>query len=64
MSMSALRVENIEVSGYALVDGDDLYISDNESITEDDAANATFGANVKIEGDRQRNTGDLPKLRD
>jgi len=50
------------VSRHALVDSNDLDFSDNESITEDDTADTTFGVNVRNGGDRRWDIGDLPKL--
>lgn len=40
------------MSRYALVNGDNIDFSDNESIAEDDAADTTLGVSVRIGGNR------------
>ena len=48
--MLALRAGNTGVNRHALVDSDDIDFSNNESITEDDAADTTFEVNVRNGG--------------
>ena len=43
MKMLSQRAGNTGVSRHALVDSDDIDFSDDESITEDDAADTTLG---------------------
>lgn len=47
---------------HALVDGYDIDLSDNESITEDDTADTTLGDEGEGREDHLRYVGDLPKL--
>lgn len=47
------------MSRYALVDGDDIDFSGNESIAEDDTTDTTLGASVRIRENRLRYTGGL-----
>jgi len=60
--MLAQRAGNTGTSRHALVDSDDIDFSDNESITEDDSADTTFGVNVRNGGNCRWDVGDLPKL--
>ena len=60
--MLARRAGSTGVSRYALIDGDNVDFSDNESITEDDAADTTFGVNMRNRENGRQDIGDLPKL--
>jgi hypothetical protein len=51
------------VNKHALIDRDGIDFSDNESITEDDAADTTLGVDVRNGKSRVQYTGNLPKLR-
>lgn len=54
---------NVGVRRHALVDSDDIDISDDESVTEDDTTDTTLGVDMRNGEDRLGDTGDLPKLR-
>ena len=62
MKILAQQGGNTEVSRHALVDSDDIDFSDNESITEDDAADTTLRVKVRNGGSRRWDIRDLPKL--